>query len=380
VRESYRCWAEVDLEALRENLAQVRLLAGGGQRILTVVKADAYGHGLREIAAVLMQNGTDIFGVANLAEARAIRSVGRGWPILMLSACLPSEVEAAVRDGVTATVSTLEEARQFSTGATRLRTLASVHLKVDTGMGRLGAALEQADGLLKDITKLPAISVKGLYTHYAAAEDDSEFTAAQRRKFAEFVTRATAKGRRFEWLHASNSGGLLLEPHEPCNLVRAGLLVFGVVPPGHRLAHAPACHSFRPALSWRCRVSLVKELPAGTPISYGHTFVTSVNSRVAILTAGYGDGYLRSASNRARVLIGGQRCPVLGRVTMDQTIVDVSAVPRVQPGDEAVLIGQQGDGQITANDLAAWCDSIPWEVLTNITYRVPRLYRGGHAA
>jgi alanine racemase len=183
----------------------------------------------------------------------------------------------------------------------------------------------------------------------------------------------------WHWLHASNSGGLLLEPRAPCNVIRAGLLVFGVVPAGKRLVSPPACRQFRPALSWKCRVSLVKEVPAGTPISYGHTFVTTTTTRIAILTAGYGDGYFRAASNRARVLIGGQRCPVLGRVTMDQIVVDVS-VPQVQPGDEAVLIGRQGDGQVTTNELAAWCDTIAWEVLTNITYRVPRIYRGGQAS
>jgi alanine racemase len=380
VNECYRCWAEVDLDALRENLAQIRSLAGPGRRVLAVVKADAYGHGLRETAAVLMQNGADVFGVANLAEARAIRSVGRGWPILMLGACLPLEAELAVREGVMATVSSLEEARRFSAAATRLRRVAAVHLKVDTGMGRLGVAAMEAAALLEELEKLPSLAVQGLYTHYAAAEEDAEFTAEQRRHFHDFVAHLCAKGRRFEWLHASNSAGLLLEPPDGCNLVRAGLLVFGIVPPGKRLCLALACRPFRPALTWKCRVGLVKEAPPGTPISYGHTFITAAKTRLAILTAGYGDGYLRSASNRAQVLIGGQRCAVLGRVTMDQMVTDISDVPGVQPGDEAVFIGRQGGDRITANELAGWCDTIPWEILTNITYRVPRLYRGGQAA
>jgi alanine racemase len=165
VKECYRCWAEVDLNALRENLAQVRCLAGPDRKVLTVVKADAYGHGLREIAAVLMQSGTDIFGVANLAEARAIRSVGRGWPILMLGACLAAEAELAVREGVMVTLSTLEEARVFSAIATRQRKVAVVHLKIDTGMGRLGVAPDQAAALLEKVEKLPGLAVKGLYTH-----------------------------------------------------------------------------------------------------------------------------------------------------------------------------------------------------------------------
>ncbi|MHC1764285.1 MAG: alanine racemase [Verrucomicrobiia bacterium] len=380
VTDRYRCWAEVDLNALCENLTLIRNLAGPERKILTVVKADAYGHGLRQIAAVLMQSGTDLFGVANLAEARAIRAVGKGWPILMLGACLPFEVDSAVRDGVMPTLSSIEEAEAFSAAAVHQKKKCLVHLKVDTGMGRLGASPKQALALFDQVARLPGLTINGLYTHYSSAEDDPEFSAAQRSVFAGIAETLASQNVRLEWLHASSSGGLLLEPHEPCDTVRAGLLVYGVVPDGPRLSACPLRSRFHPALSWKCRVSLVREVPAGTPISYGHTFVTRKRTRIAILTAGYGDGYFRSGSNRAQVLIGGRRCPVLGRVTMDQTVVDVSELSGVQPADEAVLIGAQGADRITANELAAWCGTISWEVLTNITYRVPRVYRGSHAA
>lgn len=365
---------------MRENLTLIRNLAGPDRKILTVVKADAYGHGLRQIAAVLMQSGTDLFGVANLAEARAIRAVGKGWPILMLGACLPSEVDQAVRDGVMPTLSSVEEAQAFSASAVRQKKECGVHIKVDTGMGRLGAAPKKAIDLFNRTGQLPGLSAKGLYMHYSSAEDDPGFTATQRQAFAEIARTLAARRKPVEWLHASSSGGLLLEPQEPCNTVRAGLLVYGVVPEGKRLAACSLRTRFQPALSWKCRVSLIREVPAGTPISYGHTFVTRKRTRIAVITAGYGDGYFRSGSNRAQVLIGGRRCPVLGRVTMDQTIVDVSGLHLVQPGDEVVLIGAQGHDRITANELAAWCGTIPWEVLTNITYRVPRIYRGSQAA
>ncbi len=379
--KQYRCWAEVDLNALRENLAQIRNVLAPAKRVLTVVKADAYGHGLRQIAAILMQSGTDIFGVANLAEARAIRSVGKGWPVLMLGACLPSEIDHAVRDEVMATVSSLEEAKGFSAAAKRLGKTAWVHLKINTGMGRLGIAPDQAGSLLQAIRELPAVEVKGLCTHYSSAEDDAEFTQRQRASFAALVQAlAHQAGGPFEWLHASSSGGLLLEPDSLCNTVRPGLLVYGVVPKGKRPIDRRFAECVRPALTWKCQVSLVRQVPAGTPISYGHTYLTPKSMHVAIVTAGYGDGYLRAGSHRAQVLIGRQRCAVLGRVTMDQMVVDVTAVPDVRPGDEVVLIGQQGQQQITANDLAEWCHTIPWEVLTNITYRVPRIYRGSHAA
>lgn len=375
-----RCWAEVDLGALRENLLWIRHRAGPQVRIMTVVKADAYGHGLKQIAALLMQSGTDIFGVANLAEARAIRGVGKGWPILMLGAALPEEVEPIVREDVMATISSLEEAKRFSSAAKRLRKVARLHVKVDTGMGRLGAAPAQIGELLRQTSLLPAAEVSGLYTHYSSVEDDAKFSQQQREQFQRLIEGLFQEGRRFDFLHANNSGGLLLEQGSLFNTVRPGLLVYGVMPPGTRPMDESFKRHLRPALAWKCRVSLIKQIPKGTSLSYGRTFVAPHAMRVAVLAAGYGDGYLRSGSNRAQVLVRGHRCQVLGRITMDQMIVDVSGLRGVMAGDEAALIGRQGRQRITANDVAEWCGTVPWEVLTNIAYRVPRLYRGGSAA
>ena len=377
---SYRCWAEVDLSALRGNLAWIRHRVGRDVKIITVVKADAYGHGLKEIAALLMQSGTDIFGVANLTEAQTIRSVGRGWPILMLGACLPDEVEAAVRDDVMPTISSIEEARAFDAAARRWRKRVLVHVKVDTGMGRLGVAADRAVKLVEQLNALPHLAVNGLYTHYASAEDDGNFSRRQAVKFKAVVRRLQRKKLLPPLVHVNNSAGLLHEPGTRFNVARPGLLVYGVVPPGLRRITKSLRQHVRPALSLKCRVSLVKEIPKGTPLSYGRTFIAPRRLRVATLTAGYGDGYPRAASNRANILIHGERCRVLGRVTMDQTLVDVSKVESVASGDEAVLIGKQGEEEITVNELSAWCGTVPWEVLTNITYRVPRVYRGGHAS
>ena len=375
-----RCWAEIDLDALRGNLAWIRHRVGPGVKILTVVKADAYGHGLKQIAALLMQSGTEIFGVANLAEARAIHSVGRGWPVLMLGACLPGEVERAVLDGVRPTISTLGEAKEFSRAAIRLNKEVRVHIKVDTGMSRLGVAPDKARELIVRTGRLAGLRVEGLYTHYSTVEDDAAFSAAQRKQFERLLRELTAAGTRVTLIHASNSGALLHEPDTLFNLVRPGLLVYGIAPPGRRRLAADLQPQLQPALSFKCRVSLVKEISRGTAVSYGRTFVARGKMRVATLTAGYGDGYLRAASNRAQVLLRGKRCDVLGRVTMDQMVVDVSHVPGARAGDEAVLIGRQARDEIPAGELAAWCDTVPWEVLTNISYRVPRLYRGGQAA
>jgi alanine racemase len=376
----FRCWAEIDLQALRENLAWLRHRVGPGLRIMTVVKADAYGHGLKDIARLLMQSGTDIFGVANLAEAEAIRSVGKGWPILMLGACLPHEIETAVRDEVMPTISTLAEARLFSKAAVRQGKTAPLHLKVDTGMGRLGASPAESLALLRAVSGLPGVAVRGLFTHFSSVEDDAVFSRRQSALFRQVVAAARAAGCQIEFIHANNSGAVLLHRETLFNTVRPGLLVYGIVPPGRRSAAAALAQHLHPALAWKCRVSLVRRVPAGAAISYGQTFVTPRPLRLATITAGYGDGYLRAGSHRARVLIGGRRCRVLGRITMDQMIVDTTGLEHVEAGDEVVLIGRQGRAEITATQLARWAGTIPWEVLTNITYRVRRVYRGSHAA
>lgn len=380
MKRFHRCWAEIELTALRENLGFLRQWVGPGVRLLTVVKADAYGHGLRQIAALLMQSGTDLFGVANLTEAEAIRSVGKGWPTLMLGACLPAEMESAVDLGVIPTISSVSEARRFSEIAAPRRTTVKVHVKVDTGMGRLGVAWAEARSLVEQVRTLPSLEIEGIYTHYSSAEDDPEYSRIQADRFVKVLDELKAAGICPPIVHASNSAAVLCERDSHFNLVRPGLLVYGVVPPGQRTFPGALVEWLRPALSFYCRVSLVKSVPAGTRLSYGGTFVTTKETRVATLTAGYGDGYMRAGSNRAQVLIGGKRCAVLGRITMDQMLADITDVPHAQPGDAAVLIGRQGAETISVRELADWFGTVPWEVLTGITYRVPRIYRGGHAA
>lgn len=380
MNNSYRCWAEIDLGALRENLAWIRARVGPQVKIMTVVKADAYGHGLKEIAALLMQSGTDVFGVANLSEARNVRSVGRGWPILMLGACLPDEVESAVRDEIMPTISTLEEARWFSAAAVKFHKKVLAHVKVDTGMGRLGAEPGSVLGLLREMQQLPQVTVEGVFTHYAAVEDDAPFSKKQAHAILKVAEELRSAGIRIPCLHANSSGALLWEKETIFNLVRPGLLVYGVAPAGTRSLEAGLSRHFRPALSFKCRVSLVKDIPAGKTLSYGHTFCAPKPMRVATLTAGYGDGYLRAGSNRAQVLIQGRRCRILGRITMDQMMADVTGIDGVKMGDEVVLIGRQGEGQINVSEVAEWFGTISWEVFTCITYRVPRLYNGIHAS
>lgn len=347
---------------------------------MTVVKADAYGHGLASIAAHLMRCGTDLFGVANLAEAHVIRSVGRGWPILMLGACLPDEVPRAIRDGIMLTVSDALELQHIAGEAERLGRAARVHLKVDTGMGRLGARPEEALKLAIAVAQSDALRLEAVYTHFAAAEEDAAFTRKQMDRFRATLAGLREAGIPLPLVHACNSGGLLHQPDAWFGLVRPGLLVYGIVPPGRRRVPTSIRRSLQPALSLHARVSLVRTVNRGATISYGHTFTAPRSLRLATVSAGYGDGYPRAASGLAQVLVQGQRCPVIGRVTMDQIVVDVSAVPAVAPGDAVALLGSQDNETITAVQLADWCGTIPWEILTGISYRVPRVYRGAQAS
>lgn len=369
-----RCWAEIDLAALERNLRLIRASLPPHMRYVAVVKADAYGHGLPQIAARLAHAGADLFAVANLAEAAALREVGPDWPILVLGALLPEEARFAPEYDVAVTVSSVAEAEHLDRAAAAARHHLDVHLKIDTGMGRLGAWHETVAPVYFAIRHAAYLRLAGVFTHFSSSDDDPVFTAEQRRRFLHALeTQCPGLDHERLFIHADNSAGLeTIEQAGPFNAVRVGLLQFGVLPrPGSLLAEVHA----EPVFGFRTRVGLVKTLPAGTAISYGGTRVLTRPSRVAILTAGYGDGIPRAASNRAQVLIRGRRCPVLGRVTMDQTIVDVTDLPEAAAGDEVVLVGRQRGEEIPLTEFSAWAETIPWETLCSVTKRVPRLYR-----
>lgn len=368
-----RCWAEIDLAALERNLRQIRRSLPSGMRYVAVVKADAYGHGLPQAAARLMHAGADLFAVANVTEAAALRELGPGWPILLLSPLLAEEDPYLPEYDLSATVSAREEVERFSACAALSGRPVSVHLKIDTGMGRLGVWHEQAPELYAAIQAASGLSLAGIYTHFASPDDDPDFTAEQRRRFLAALQRCPGldPGRLF--IHADNSAGLeTMTGSAPFNAVRIGLLQFGVLPhPGSLLAAVRT----EPVFSFHTRIGLVKRLPAGTTISYGRTHRLRRDSTVAVLCAGYADGLPRALSNRASVIVQGARCPVLGRITMDQTIVDVTDIPGAAAGDEVILVGRQGREEISLAEFSAWADTIPWETLCSVTKRVPRLYR-----
>ena len=368
-----RCWAEIDLAALERNLKLIRASLPAHIKFVAVVKADAYGHGLHQTVARLMHAGADLFAVANVTEAAAIRELGPGWPILVLSPLLPEEDKMLVEHDLTATVSSAEEVDRFEAVGRATDHVVAVHLKIDTGMGRLGIWHEQAPALFARIRGAPHVRLDGAFTHFSSADEDPAFTDEQRRRFLAALRRCAGLELGRLMIHADNSAGLeTAHGEQPFNAVRVGLLQFGILPHPHSML--ARVHT-EPVFSFHTRVGLVKRLPAHTGISYGRTRTLDRDSTVAVLCAGYGDGIARAASNRAEVLIRGARCPVLGRVTMDQTIVDVTDVGGVQCGDEAVLVGRQGDAQISVAEFSAWSDTIPWETLCSVTKRVPRIYR-----
>lgn len=369
----HRCWAEIDLAALERNLRRIRASLPPHMRYVAVVKADAYGHGLHQVAARLMHAGADLFAVATLAEAAALRELGPGWPVLLLSPVTPQEDPYLAAADVAVTVSSVEEVDRFDRAAAAAGRRFDVHLKIDTGMGRLGVWHEDVAPLHQALVGARHLRLAGVFTHFASPDDDPRFTQEQRRRFLQALERCPGIEATDLLVHADNSAGLeTIERAGPFNAVRIGLLQFGIAPGrAALLAGVPA----EPVFSFRTRVGLVKRLPAGTGISYGGTHQLGRASTIAVLTAGYGDGIPRAVSNRADVLIRGRRCRVLGRVTMDQTIVDVTDVPGVAAGEDAVLVGRQAGAEITIGEFSERADTIPWETLCSVTKRVPRVYR-----
>jgi alanine racemase len=369
-----RCWVEIDLAALERNLKLIRASLPAQIKYVAVVKADAYGHGLPQVAARLMHSGADVFAVANIAEAMTIRELSADWPVLLLSPVLPDEDRYLAEYDLAATVSSLDEVQRFDAIGRAAGKPVAVHLKIDTGMGRLGVWHTEAGQVYAAIRAAGGLQLAGVFTHFSSADEDPAFTEQQRHIFLATLKQLPQLDPTTLLIHADNSAGLETTPGGSIfNAVRVGLLQFGVLPHQHSML---ARVRTEPVFSFHTRVGLVKRLPAGTGVSYGQTMKLKRDSLVAVLTAGYGDGIARASGNRAEVLIQGRRCPVLGRVTMDQTIVDITDVPSpVGHGDPVVLVGRQAGAEISVTEFSGWADTIAWETLCSVTKRVPRHYR-----
>ena len=361
MKESYRCWAEIDRGALRHNAKVVRDRIGSAE-MLAVVKANAYGHGLNGVAETLAEDA-QLFGVANATEAIALREVVP-HPIVILGPATPEERPIIVEHGFIPTISSLEEAEAFN----RLGP-ATINFKIDTGMGRMGVVEHEAVDVFKRVSVFPNINVHSISTHMPVSNEDEEYTRDQLLRFQSALEKIRAEVPGTYKAHVLQSAGMLAFNSPTFDIVRAGIILYGISP-------LPEFQKLlKPAMTWKTRISLVREMPRGRSISYGRTFITPHTMRVATLSAGYADGYSWQLSNRdAAVLVRGQRCALLGRVTMDLMLIDVSQVNDAHLGDEVVLMGRDGTEEISCSELAEKAGTIPWEIVTRIGQRVRRVY------
>lgn len=363
--------AEIDLKSLRDNFDGVRKRVGPSVKVMGVVKANGYGHGLVEVAQALTEFGADYLGVGFLEEGIELRRNGIRTPTLVLGGVLGSQIHQFVQHDLEITVSSLEIARRVASECESAGRRAKVHLKIDTGMERIGVRSEHAPRFVEGVCELKQVDVVGIYSHLATSGDrDKSFANVQLDRFDGVLRDVTARGIEIPLRHVANSGAILDLPKSYYNLVRPGIMLYGIYPTLETSQSIP----LSPVLSLKSTVVYIKEVPANTSISYGRTYFTSTRTRIATVPLGYGDGYSRRLSNQTEVLIQGKRYPVVGTICMDQLMVEVGPAVDIHVGDEVILLGREGRGAITAWDLAEKTGTIPYEVLTGITARVPRAY------
>ena len=367
-------YAEIDLGAIAYNLGEVRRLVGPGVGIMAVVKANAYGHGLVEVARRAVTSGATWLGVARVGEGGEIRQAGIDAPVLVLGYTPPEQYPEILALDLAQAVYDLELARALSDTAQKAQRTVRVHLKIDTGMGRLGfpangAGLEAA----LRVASLPRLEVEGIFTHFATADEaNKSYAREQLERFHAALAALRRAGLETPLVHAANSAAVIDLPESHFNLVRPGIMIYGLYPSHEVQTQRVDLH---PAMTLKARVAFVKKVPGGFPVSYGCTHVTPRPTTLATVPVGYADGYFRVLSNRAEVLIHGRRCRVVGTVCMDQIIVDVGGVADVAVGDEVVLFGRQGDALLPVDEVAAVAGTINYEIVCAVSARVPRVYR-----
>ncbi|MBP9853751.1 MAG: alanine racemase [Candidatus Omnitrophica bacterium] len=383
----YATWCEIDLAAVRFNLKQIRKLTERNQfnlrssdgkkavgtngiGIMPVIKADAYGHGIMEIGRVLSEENVDILAVSDINEGISLRDQGIKQPIMLFESTLPEHIPFICEYGLTPSICTLDFAKRLNAYAEKLNKTVRVHIELDTGMGRLGIWHEEAFEFIQEIRKCSQLIIEGIFTHFPSADSDKKFTRDQIKNIHDLVLRLDKTGLIIRYVYASNSMGLLGYKTDIFNLFRPGLMIYGLYPD----KKVKDVIQLKPVLSVKAKVIFVKDIEKGRSISYGRTFVAKKKMKVATIPIGYNDGYLRDFSNKSHVLIDGVRCPVLGNVTMDQIMVDVSRVKQVKIGDVATIMGAEKDEMISADELARYANTINYEIICHLGNRLPRVY------
>jgi alanine racemase len=367
-------WVEIDLDAIEHNVRAFKRHLGEQVEIIAVVKANAYGHGVVPVARAALAAGASRLAVHRAIEGVELRRAGIEAPILVMGYTPPDGVELIVGWELTPTAITLEFAQVLSARAGAAGRAIPIHVKVDTGMSRFGLMPSEVLDYLLAVVRLPGLFLEGLFTHFATADSiDTTGAQAQLATFKDVLAAVRQAGYHPPVVHAANSAGAMHLPEAHFNAVRPGIALYGLQPSLEKLPPFEVC----PALSLKSLVARVRRLPAGAGIGYGFTYITTRPTTVALVPVGYGDGYHRSLSNQGIVLVGGQRAPILGRVSMDQIVVDVSHIPGVQMDDEVVLVGRQGVEQIRAEEVARLAGTINYEITTSLLPRVARVYRRG---
>lgn len=371
-----RTWLEIDLDALTRNVSQIESLLPVGQNLIATVKANAYGHGDHRIAGTLQQHGIRFFAVSNLDEAIGLRSCGIYGEILILGYTAPEEASTLAAYNIIQTIYSLDCAEQFSAACMKQNIAVRAHLKLDTGMGRIGFVYDDPN-LLDEMEKaaaLPGLRIEGMFTHLSSADMNDpasdQYTTDQLTRFSDTVHALRERGVPIVTAHIQNSAGILRRLSPEFEASRAGIILYGMYPSDETVKSIPLI----PIMSWKAVVSYVKEIPAGHSISYGRHFVSDHPIRVATVPVGYADGYPRILSGQGSCIVHGVKCPILGNICMDQMMLDVSAVPQVKAGDTVTVMGNEGNVSITAEELAAQSGTINYEITCNPSRRVPRVY------
>ncbi|UCG35708.1 MAG: alanine racemase [Candidatus Omnitrophota bacterium] len=362
-------WIEVDLGALKSNFQTIRKLVEPKTKIVVTVKQSAYGHGMIPVAQTLAAAGADFFGVGSIEEAIQLRENKIKQPILTLSAVFDKFAEYFIRYNVRPTVVDLSFAARLNKEAAKKKRIVPVHVKVDTGMGRLGLYYSDAYDFIYELAKFKNLYLEGIYTHFPAADTEREFTNSQIDTFNKFIKELEEKGITFKFHHCANSIGIVDYPESHFNMVRPGLILYGIKP------SAKINLSFKPVLSLKSKIIFVKQIKKGMGVSYARVYVAKKPTQIATVAAGYADGYPWALSNRAKVTIKDSYFPLAGRVCMDHIMVDIGSRNDIKVGDEVVLIGQKKGLKISAEDLAQWAGTIPYEIVSGLSSHIPRVYK-----
>ena len=372
-----RTWAEINLDALAHNMREIRRITNPDAQIMAVVKADAYGHGVKECSGALLENGADRLGIATLYEGIELRRLYPDVPILILGSSMESEAEELVKYDITPNVYTYVMAKAMSDAGVKLNKTVKVHIKLDTGMTRIGFYVNDSDNSnvideIVKISKLPMLEIEGIFSHFSTSDEaDREYTHLQFKRFMSVCDALSERGIDIPIKHICNSAGIIMYPEYHLDMVRPGVILYGMYPSDDvdktRL-------DLKYVMSLKSSVTCVKDIEPGRGVSYGKEYIADGAARLATVPVGYADGYFRQLAKKAKIAIGGRLFPIAGRICMDQCMIDVTGVNNIKRGDEALIFG---DGAVTIDDIAKWMDTINYEIVCMLSRRIPRVYKSG---